>query len=575
MKAKRRLPILLVVTLVFSIVSASVSASLTVYPYTPTTPPYTWMYVDDYEFVDDLDITGTTFDVEVEIYNVSRLGDWQFDLYYNTTLLNATTCSLTAISNMYTEGLLPAPWTPTKGINDPAGKVVFGAGYPSAAYYDTPYNGSGALLKVTFVIDYAPPYTNVTSPENKSVSCTLGLDVVGLDSLGPAPDYTITSITHGVHNGTYTWIRPQKVVGAPTAKCSVYPATQYVCENVTFDGSASEDGGAPPLYYAWDVNSDGSYEFNSTNPTTSYHCAAAGTYNVTLTVTNYMNMSHTAAPQTWECIEKLGPIIDLYTSPNRWCGVDTWSNLTGEGVGKGPDNPCDALSQEVNITLYAEVTYNGAPVNHVFVAFEVLWEWEIDWYNITQQNDPGLWVSKNSCVLYAIAETNKDGIAQISFRVPTPCEEGTYIGKWFAIVKCKVQEVTIDDTMRFDVGYLVMLLDIQTLPDDTFIRQVDSLSVEILVKSIAWIPRHAVFVFVAYDECNVPIGQMINELEVPPGYYCDPMHVNISWGGLLIPQYAYVGFGRVEVSVFTAKPSECGIPYSKPISAPIVIDWAP
>jgi hypothetical protein len=561
---------LLVVTLILSII-APLSVAATWTP--PSTPPYTWMYVEDYEFVSESDLTNTTFDVDVYIYNVSRLGDWQFTLEYNTTLLDATTCTLTTISNMYTESLLPSPWTPTKGIDDSLGKVSFGAGYPNGAYYDSPFNGSGSLLTITFKITYAPPYETVIVPENKSVSCALDLTVLALDSLGPGPDYDVDPISHGVDDGSYTWIRPQKLVGAPTAVCSVTPSTVYVGDTVTFDGTGSDDGGAPPLSYAWDVNSDGSVEY--TTATVVVPCPTAGDFNVTLTVTNNKSMSDSADPQFWTVKEKLGPLIDLYTSRNRWCGVETDEDM----VGKGDDVPCDALSPDVNITLFAEVTYNGAPVNHVFVAFEVLWEWEVDWYH---QETP--WVLQNSCVLYATAETNKDGIAQVSFRVPTSCDPTEFIGKWFAMAKCKVQQVPIEDTMRFDVGYLIMMYDIEVLrevepdtwePDTVFVREEDCLGVIVYIKSIAWIPRFAKFILVAYDECNVPLGQVIVGFDVPPGYYCDPMHGFVMIYDLCIPQYAYVGMGgRVEVSVFTELPHACGVPYSKGISAPIEITWA-
>jgi len=138
---------------------------------------------------------GHNFTVDVTITNVSRLGDWQFTLTYNTTLLDAVSCSLTSISNMYTESLLPSPWTPTKGIKEAEGKVVFGAGYPNAVYYDSPFNGSGSLLTINF-----------TAIEMGN--CTLDLTVLALDSLGPPPDYDIDPIEHTTLDGEVTVIPP-------------------------------------------------------------------------------------------------------------------------------------------------------------------------------------------------------------------------------------------------------------------------------------------------------------------------------------------------------------------------------
>ena len=536
----------------------------------PSTPPNTWMWVENHTVVEKNELVGTTFDINVNIFNVSRLAGWQFRVDYDNTLLKATWTALTTISLQYNTHLLPTPWNETKGINHPSGYVTFAATYPNDP--DNPFSGSGSLLKITFEIISGPGYEqSPPAPPSVTVSCDLDLSVQACDWIDT--NYDVYAVNPGVQDGYYEWERPQKAVGAPTAVSSVSPTTQYVGQDVTFDGTGSDDGGAPPMYYAWDVGSDGSYEYNSTSVTVSYTCVAAGTYNVTLTVTNNADMSDDATIKYWTVIEKLGPIIDLYTSTNRWCGVDT----DPDKVGKGKDMPCDALSPDVNITLFAEVTYNGAPVNHVFVAFEVLWEWEVDWYD--QQKDP---VLHNSCVLFATAETNKAGIAQISFRVPTSCDNKEYIGKWFAMAKCKVQEVPIEDTMRFDVGYLVMMYGIQTLKlvgqdyvaGDTYIREIDYLGVTISVKSIAWIPRNALFILVAYDECNVPLDQVLVNVQVPPGYYCSPEHTDFTITGLDIPQWAYVGKGRVEVSAFTAVPHDCGVAYSKPISALITIDWS-
>ena len=134
---------------------------------------------------------GHNFTIYINITDVSRLGDWQFRLDYNTTLLDATWCSLTPISEMYSASLVPAPWTPTKGINDAAGYVVFGAGWPNAEYYDKPFNGSGPLLTINF-----------TSRETGSG--TLDLTVLALDSLGPYPYYDINLIPHIVMDGSIT-----------------------------------------------------------------------------------------------------------------------------------------------------------------------------------------------------------------------------------------------------------------------------------------------------------------------------------------------------------------------------------
>ena len=544
-------------------------------------PPFMRIYVDDSDahFYSESNITGTQFDVTVDIDNVTWLGSFYFDLLYNTTFLDGIACSLTPISENYLADYVPSPWTSTASIFDDEGRISFGAVFKDPEH---PFNGTGAVLTITFEITFEPPYGMVSTPANETVSCALELSTAKVGWVDPVTLDTgpyVLDTDYTVDDGLYEWIRPQKLVGAPTAACSVTPSTAYVGDTVTFDGTASDDGGAPPLTYAWDVNSDGTVDY--TTATVVVPCPTAGDFNVTLTVTNDLQLTDTADPQYWTVKEKLGPIIDLYTSTNRWCGVDTEAGM----VGKGDDVPCDALSPDVNVTLFAEVTYNGAPVNNVFVAFEVLWEYQIDWYDPDMVKTPGLWVVKNSCVLYATAETNKDGIAQIALRVPTSPDPTEYIGKWLAMANCKVQEVPIEDTMRFDVGYLVIMYDIEVLrevspgewqPDTSFVREVDKLGVMVYAKSISWIPRFTKFILVAYDECNVPLGQMIVGFDFPAATgYCSPKDWGVTITGILIPQWAYVGMGRVEVSVLTELPHNGGVPYSKGISAGIEVTWSP
>jgi hypothetical protein len=552
------------------------------WPPTPAWPDRTALEIsqEDYCFFTEDNITCTSFNVSVIVQDVTDMWICGIKLGYNASLIEAVRVYPGAVC--LDKGV--EKWLPTDAYgvfhfdDDPTinntRTYMYQGFLPMqyvwvSAFLQKPnyFTGTGEVFKIEFHIKKAPPRDLVTDPENKCLCCDLDLwDTEVRDSMA---DW----IEHGPLDGKYCYIRPQKVVGTPTAVCKVTPSTVYVGDSVTFDGTGSDDGGAGPLTYDWDVGSDGSVD--ASGATVVWPNPAAGDFNVTLNVTNTLGLSDTDTCY-WTVKEKLGPVIDLYTSTNRWCGVDTEEGM----VGKGDDQPCDALSPDVNVTFYAEVTYNGAPVNHVFVAFEILWEWQVDWYH---QDTP--WVLQNSCVLYATAETNKDGIAQISFRVPTSCDNTEYIGKWFAMAKCKVQQVPIEDTMRFDVGYLIMMYDIEVLKevaeDDwqpwtgPFVREEDCLGVMVYIKSIAWIPRFAKFILVAYDECNVPLGQVIVGFPVPPAEgYCSPMHGFVFIYDLCIPQYAYVGMGRIEVSVFTELPHNCGVPYSKGISTGIEITWS-
>lgn len=527
--------------------------------------------IGDYEFVTETDLVCTYFNVTVDVTGVADMKGVGIKMTYNATLIHSVRVYPTAITSDATKWL---PTNATGGFNFDQDPVINNT-IPQVwinAWGFTPYTGSGSVFIIEFHIELAPPYGTVTVPENKTVSCALDItEFEVLDSSAdPIPGTTAT-------DGSYTYIRPQKVVGTPTAVCNVNPSSVYEGTNVNFDGSLSDDGGTGTgLTYLWDVNSDGTFDINTTIAVSTWANPVAGTFNVTLTVVNDIPLNNTvASPQYWDVIAKAGALIDLYTSPNRWCGIDTSSSLPGEGVGKGPGMPCDALSPDVNFTLFAEVTYNGAPVNHVLVAFEVRWMWEIDWN--TYDPDNSTWTFKDECVLFRTAETDKDGIARIWFRIPTPCT-GQMFGKWKAWAKAKVQEVPIEDSMDFDVGYLVTMSSLTILNPypSAFIRESDSLRANITFKSISWIPRTVKFFLVVYDECDVPLGQAWVDLTTEPAYYCSPTGGTIEIGGILIPQYAYVGYGKVYASAFTDFPHNCGQAYCPELGVTdIYIDWLP
>ena len=547
MKAKKTVPLLLAITFIFSTM-ATASASLTVTEWTPTPPPDTWLYVDDYEFFDEANLTGTEFNVTVKLFNVTNLGSIAWRLGYNTTLLDGKWMEVGSVINQYMGDFVPAPWNGTIGIVDAMGYCTFGCVVKDYRY---PYSGDCVVMTVTFEITLAPPREEVTQAENRTVSCAFDLYDITLEGVDPDTGATVP-FDYDIRDGSYKYIRPQKVVGEPTAVCSVSPTTQYVCENVTFDGSESDDGGAPPLTYKWDVGSDGTFEITTTEKTASWHSDVAGVFNVSLTVINDMGLNDTSTPQQFEYIEKLGCILDIFTGRERFAGQIT----EAENVGKGANNPADAFAPGGEVTLYADVTYNGKPVNHVFVYFEI--------------SDPsGVWG-------YRSAETNKTGIAVVSLRIPVPDEDPWLFGKWNVTATCVVADVIQTDTLRFDVGWILDIVSLSTqlfvdgsVPEDTF-YSCETMVVIVTVKNIAWIQKHVCATVTVYDENKVPIAYDLVQFNMTAGAFCSPETDQCSLS-VHIPTWAYVGAGEVYVNLGTCVPSDGGVVYCPEKSAGITI----
>ena len=549
MKFKKALSTFMVAMFILSSMAiASVGA------YTPPSPG-TWMWVDDTaaHFTTSADLTGTEFDVPINIYNVTDMAGFEFKLSYNTTLLDAVTVTPgPEFGPTRVEKWLPevaGVWTP---IDEEAGIIYLMCLIKVGQYF----NGSATLVTITFSIALAPPY-GLPPPTEITYSCPLHLyDVEVSDKLGAV-------ITTGTEDGTYSYTRTQIVPGAPVADFIWSPAIPYEGDTVTLTDTSSPNGGTITAW-EWIVLGDATLTGPYDTKVTTMHCDGAGTAIVQLTVWDSEGM--------YDWVEKsitqlavVGAIIDLYTSANRFCGQTT------TGIGTGPNQPCDALSPDVNITLFAKVTWGGAPVMHSLVAFEVRWMEYIDWQ--IRGFTP---VPKDECVLYRTAETDKDGVARIWFRVPTPCP-GHMFGKWLAIADCKVQELKIEDRMNFDVGYLITLHDGEvTLNKAQYVRDQDVITVTFKGKNIAWMDKDVTFVVTVYDDCDVPIGQYIYMTTIGGGVYCtpNPFEIHIV-DAISVTQWAYVGIGKVYVSAFTALPKDCGVAYCPEKSTTFIIKYVP
>jgi hypothetical protein len=308
----------------------------------------------------------------------------------------------------------------------------------------------------------------------------------------------------------------------------------------------------------WGEQANGTITLNMTyhtqGPTLTFHCDGPGYVNVTLTVYDDEGLKDSVIVLI-EQTEAPAAEVDLWTSGNRFCGQRT------DHVGKGFGAPADAISPDVNVTYYALVTWGGAPLAHRLVGFEIV--------------DP-----EGNNVVTMTAETDKQGVARIWWRMPFMNPPDQIFGVWNATVSVKIQDTKVYDYMEFKVGWVITItglwlnsteLDIGN-PDGSAVDG-DVIEVTVELKNIMMMPKEWYLAVTILDDCDVPILKLqdsgVSEAEFP---WCTPAVWNVTLTGQ-IPHWAYVGTGKVIASVYTLPPFDCGTPYSPPESTVFQLIW--
>jgi len=360
MKEKKKLCTPLIAMLILSMTMVSVGA-----------PATTDVYVDPdpVEFFTEADLTGTTFNVSVNIQDVTNMAGYEFKLGFNTTLLNATAVypgPAQPGSPIYIP-MTDNTWTPLQNVDD--GYVWAGA----FTIMGAPYTGSGTLMKITFEIMMAPPREPAGTPQNKSVSCLLDLyDVVVSD---PTP----TEIPCNVYDGFYEYIRPQIVVGdPPVAIFNWEPEAPLVDEVVTFNASESYDPDGSIVSYDWTFGDTTS----GTGEVTTHAYTAPGTYTVTLTVTDDTDLSSSA-----EALIEVTEVVIIVEGANL-VKKSAWPERHHF------DNSTEVAKRDEINTLYALVrnlnTVDPTDVKVVFTVYRSADMYELGTLNVTDTLTAGL-----------------------------------------------------------------------------------------------------------------------------------------------------------------------------------------
>jgi len=239
-------------------------------------------------------------------------------------------------------------------------------------------------------------------------------------------------------------------------------------------------------------------------------------------------------------------VIDLYTQKEPYDG-------------RGLNQASDAFAPQDEVFLYAEAMYNEDPVENRLVAFEIYGPVN-PVFNVT---------------LSRTGTTNASGIARVSFRLPWPAEDAETVtfGVWTVYAVVEIAGESVQDTLTFQVGWIVDIVSLVTVnvdlqPQTRFSRET-FVGVELGLRNIAMLPRRATLTVVTYDNLSVPIDDIVlNNFEVKPG----DMDVDLSCM-FSIPVEAALGQAMVRAMAYTAPLADGGVAYCPEASTVFLITW--
>jgi len=249
-----------------------------------------------------------------------------------------------------------------------------------------------------------------------------------------------------------------------------------------------------------------------------------------------------------------GRVLDLYggaMNDGYWTGYpDPFPAPYG---GQGANQWMDLVFPQSEVTLYAYVSYNWWPVQSKPVGFEIEGPYE--------KLPNGTLVKKQRWQIWAkfTAITDKDGIAKYVYRMPWPCDDPDGItGIWKITATTTLADGIIMDTMIFYYERVVYITKVTT---DKFYYIHDEyveVTVEYETHSVQTYP--ILFAIVLTDDLGVPFGMATQTGTIGGATFCTWKTAKFT-KSILIPKWAYAGYGHVHVSAYDKDPTEGGEPY--------------
>lgn len=462
----------------------------------------------------------STFTVQVNIANGQSVWGVNVGLSWNPAVIKETACVKGTYLSSVDSDASPAPV-----VDNTAGTVTFSDVLLSTASA----NGAGTLFTVTFQ-EVGFGTGSITIASAKLLDPTTSHNIEPMDTVIP---YSIP-----LNNPT----PPPKAPVAAYAISVASPATlngQYInipstasSATITLDASTSSAGfdglvNVPINGYSWTIHSVGN-KFADMHPTTAtvtLTSVVADDITVSLTVSAtetspppaYTVNTNTIGPVTYHILQAAASGIDVVT----------------QNGGTGPGAVGGYFGPQQNVVATATVIFNGAPVAAKLVNFEV-----------TDNN--------GNQYAFLTASTNEQGIASVSFRLPTidtGVEQG-FGSNWKIVATVDVSEVQYADICPFSFTYLANIVSVQTSPSTSIVRGTGTVTITATISSLVAISNVQV-TFTAVDSNNVPIAcaDVVSNIAVGNN--------NIGAGAMHIPNWAFTGAAKIYVNILTP----LGLPY--------------
>jgi hypothetical protein len=294
------------------------------------------------------------------------------------------------------------------------------------------------------------------------------------------------------------------------------------------------------------IDKDGSYI------PTSYQLYVNGTYTI---LGNY--------PAT-------GRVLDLYGGAKNdgyWSGypLPFTAPYGGQGVNGFAANPLNYTQYKYNmdlvfpqseITLYVNLTYNWWPVQTKDVGFEI----QGPYFKNTQS---GLLYNTSTFQILAklVATTDANGIAKLTFRMPWPCDNPDGItGLWKITATATVADQVVGDTMLFYYERVVYITKVTT--DIYSYIHGDTIVVTVNWETHSQQMYPALFSVVITDDLGVPVGMALKTVTVGGAVFCTWKTGSFTVS-IVLPKWAYAGYGYVHANVYDKDPTVGGEAYDQ------------